>query len=58
MERNNREDYSIQIDRAISNLEKAQALAWSNDVFDRHVDMAYNVLHYTNEMIGEIDGNE
>ena len=58
MGRSNREDYSIQIDRAITNLQKAQTLAWSNDVFDRHVDMAYNVLNYTKEMIGEVDGNE
>lgn len=58
MGRNNREDYSIQIDRAIANLQEAQALAWTKDVFDRHVDMAYNVLNYTKEMIGEIDGNE
>lgn len=54
MSRTNREDFSIQIDRAIANLQKAQSLAWTNKIYDRNVDMAFEVLNYSKEIIGQI----
>ena len=54
MGRTNREDFSIQIDRAIANLQEAQALAWTNKIYDRNIDMAFNVLNYSKQIIGQI----